>query len=248
MQTHVQLDSVLKRARGYWFADGFTEIAAGLFFILLAGILLLQGSVFQASNPSHVLSVVGIISLVKLFGFLAVVLALWWLKDHFTYPRTGFVRGNRLTAAHALTLLRNAILFLLLPIFGLLIVSVLLVTVGGVLSSMPVWFPIGVGAIWAVLCVLAGEWTGVARFRVLGILFLLAGLAVGIWQWTAGLSTLPADVRPALDQPVVQEVVNRGLNGLGVLVLISGLPLVISGLVTFLRYRKANPTPYVEES
>lgn len=248
MQTHVQIDSVLKRARGYWFVDGFTEIAAGLFFILLAGILLLQGNVFQASNPSHVLSVVGIISLVKLFGFLVIVLALWWLKDHFTYPRTGFVRGNRLTAAHALTLLRNAILFLLLPIFGLLIVSVLLATVGGVLSSMPIWFPVGVGSIWAVLCILAGEWTGVTRFRVLGILFLLAGLAVGIWQWTAGLSALPADVRPALDQPAVQEVVNRGLNGLGLLVLISGLPLVISGLVTFLRYRKANPTPYVEES
>ena len=248
MQTNVQLDSVLKRARGYWFVDGFTEIAAGVFFILLAGILLLQGNVFQASNPSHVLSVVGIISLVKLFGFLVIVLALWWLKDHFTYPRTGFVRGNRLTAAQILTLLRNAILFVLLPIFGLLIVSVLLATMGGVLSSMPVWFPIGVGSIWAVLCILAGEWTGVTRFRVLGILFLLAGLAVGIWQWTAGLSTLPADVRPALDQSAVQEVVNRGLNGLGLLVLISGLPLVISGLVTFLQYRKANPTPYAEES
>ena len=248
MQTKVQLDSVLKRARGYWFVDGFTEIAAGVFFILLAGILLLQGNVFQASNPSHFLSVMGIISLVKLFGFLVIVLALWWLKDHFTYPRTGFVRGNRLTAAQILTLLRNAILFVLLPIFGLLIVSVLLATMGGVLSSMPVWFPIGVGSIWAVLCILAGEWTGVTRFRVLGILFLLAGLAVGIWQWTAGLSALSADVRPTLDQPAVQEVVNRGLNGLGLLVLISGLPLVISGLVTFLRYRKDNPTPYAEES
>lgn len=243
MQTHVQIDSVLKRARAYWFVDGFTEMAAGVFFILLAGILLLQGNVFQASNPSHVLSVVGIISLVKLVGFLVIVLILWWLKDHFTYPRTGFVRGNRLTAAQVLTLLRNAILFLLLPIFGLLIVSVLLATVGGVLSSMPVWFPIGVGTIWAALCILAGEWTGVSRFRVLGILFLLAGLAVGIWQWTAGLPVLST-----LDQPAVQEVVNRGLNGLGVLVLISGLPLVVSGLVTFLRYCKANPAPYAEES
>ncbi len=248
MQTHVQIDSVLKRARGYWFVDGFTEIAAGVFFILLAGILLLQGNMFQASNPSHFLSVVGVISLVKLFGFLVTVLVLWWLKDNFTYPRTGFVRGNRLTAAQVLTLLRNAILFLLLPIFGLLTVSVLLATVGGVLSFMPVWFPIGVGTIWAVLCILAGEWTGVVRFRVLGILFLLAGLAVGIWQWTVGLSVFPADVRPALNQPAVQEVINRGLSGLGVLVLISGLPLVISGLVTFLQYRKANPTPYVEEA
>lgn len=248
MQTNFQIDSVLRRARGYWFVDGFTEIAAGIFFILLAGILLLQGNVFQASNPSHVLSVVGIITLVKLFGFLVIVLALWWLKDNFTYPRTGFVRGNRLTTAQVLMLLRNVILFLLLPILGLLVVSALLATIDGVLSSLPVWFPIGVGTIWAVLCILAGGWTGVARFRVLGILFLLAGVAVGIWQWTLGLSVLPVDIQPALNQPAVQEVINRSLNSLGLLVLISGLPLIISGLVTFLCYRKANPAPYTEES
>ena len=247
MKMNTQLDSVIKRARGYWFVDGFTEMAAGGLFILLAGILLLQGNALQASDPSRFLSMVGEVSVVKLFGFLAVILALWWLKDHFTYPRTGFVRGNRVTTAQILILFRNVILFLLLPIFGLLAVSLLIASVSSVLSSMPVWFPIGVGLIWAVVCVLAGEWMGLPRFRLLGVMFLLAGLAVGVWQFGMGLPVFPANVQPGIFQPSVLEIINRTLTSLGFLVLISGVILMLSGFVTFHRYRKENPTPYTED-
>lgn len=247
MKMNTQLDFVIKRARGYWFVDGFTEMAAGGFFILLAGILLVRGNVLLASDPSRFLSMVGVISIVKLIGFLAVILALWWLKDHFTYPRTGFVRGNRVTAAQILILLRNVILFLLLPIFGLLAVSLLVASAGSVLASMPVWFPIGVGLIWAVLCVLAGEWMGLPRFRLLGVMFLLTGIAVGYWQFAIGLPILPANVQPGIFQPSVLEIINRTLTSLGFLVLISGVILMLSGFMTFLRYRKENPTPYTED-
>lgn len=247
MKMNTQLDSVIKRPRGYWFVDGFTEMAAGGFFILLAGILLLQGNVLQASDPSRFLSMVGVISIVKLFGFLVVILALWWLKDHFTYPRTGFVRGNRITATQVLILIRNVILFLLLPIFGLLVLSLFIASVSSVLSSMPVWFPIGVGLIWAVLCVLAGEWMGLPRFRLLGVMILLAGLAVGYWQFAIGLPVFPGNVQPGIFQPSVLEIINRTLISLGVLILICGVISMLSGFVTFLRYRKENPTPYTEE-
>ena len=148
---NVQIDAMVKRARGYWFVDGFTEMAAGGLFILLAGILLIRGNASQASFPSWFLSVAGPISIAKLFGLLVVILALWWLKDHFTYPRTGFVRGNRVTAGQVLILIRNIFLFLFLPIFGLLTLSILFVSAGSVLLSMPVWFPVGVGLIWAVV-------------------------------------------------------------------------------------------------
>jgi hypothetical protein len=248
MKTNMQIDSVVKRARGYWFVDGFTEMAAGGMFILLAAILLVRGNVLQASDPSRFLSLVGVVSIAKLFGFLVVVLALWWLKDHFTYPRTGFVRGNRVTAAQALIVIRNVILFLLQPIFGLLAVSLLVASAGSVLTSMPVWFPIGVGLIWAILCVLAGEWMGLARFRLLGVAFLLSGIAAGFWQWAVGLPILPADVQSEISQRAVMEIINRALTSLGLLVLISGVILALSGLVTFLRYRAENPTPYTEES
>jgi hypothetical protein len=240
---NVQIDAVIKRARGYWFVDGFTEMVAGGLFILLAGVVLIR----RNAIPSQFPSVVGQISIAKFFGILIAALVLWWLKDHFTYPRTGFVRGNRITTAQVLILIRNIILFLLLPILGLLITSLLIASAGSVLSSMPAWFPIGVGFIWAVLCVWAGEWMGLRRFRLLGVLFLLAGMAVGIWQFAAGLPVFSADTEAGILQPHVLEVINRTLTSLGFLVLSSGVILILSGFVTFLRYRKENPTPYTED-
>jgi hypothetical protein len=244
---NVQIDTVVKRARGYWFVDGFTEIAAGGFFILLAGILLFRRSEPQSLSASWFLSVAGEVSIAKLFGFLTVILVLWWLKDHFTYPRTGFVRGNRVTAAQVLILIRNTILFLLLPIFGLLALSLLVASAGSVLSSMPVWFPVGLGIIWAVLCAWAGNWLGLRRFQFMGALILLAGMAVGFWQVAMGLPALPENMQPGIFQPPVLETIHRTLTSLGFLVLIAGVILMISGFVTFLRYRKENPTPYTED-
>jgi hypothetical protein len=244
---NIQIDTVIKRARGYWFVDGFTEMAAGGLFVLLAGILLLSGNVPQASSPSWFLSIAGEISIAKFFGILVASLVLWWLKDHFTYPRTGFVRGNRVTAAQALIMIRNAILFLLLPIFGLLAASLLIASASSVLSSMPAWFPVGLGLIWAVLCVLAGEWMGLRRFQLMGAMILLAGIKVGFWQFAMGLPALPANMQSGIFQPPVLEIINRTLTSLGFLTLVSGVILIFSGIVTFLRYRKENPTRYTED-
>jgi len=244
---NVQIDTAIKRARAYWFVDGFTEMAAGGFFILLAGILLFRWNALQDSFPSRFLSIAGEISIAKLFGFLVMVLILWWLKDHFTYPRTGFVRGNRITAAQVFILIRNVILFLLLPIFGLLALSLLIASAGSVLSSMPAWFPVGVGIIWAVLCVWAGKWMGLRRFQLMGALILLAGMAVGFWQFSIGLPAFPANTQAGIFQPHVLETINRTLTSLSFLVLIAGIILMLSGLVTFLHYRKENPAPYSED-
>ena len=244
---NAQIDAAMKRARGYWFVDGFTEIAAGGLFVILAGLLLINGNATQDSFPSWFLSVAGEISIAKFFGILAAILILWWLKDHFTYPRTGFVRGNRVTAAQVLIMIRNAILFLLLPIFGLLAVSLLIVSEGSVLSFMPVWFPVGLGFILTVLCVLAGEWMGLRRFRLLGVMILLAGIAVGIWQYAMGLPTFPINVQSGLLQSPVLESINRTLASLSFLFLVPGVILMLSGVVTFLHYRKENPNPYTED-
>ena len=144
-------------------------------------------------------------------------------------------------------IIRNAILFLLLPILGLLAASLLTTSAGSVLSSMPAWFPIGMGLLWGILCVLAGEWMGLRRFRLLGAMILLAGMAIGFWQFAAGLPAFPANVGPIILQPLVLESINRTLASLGFLTLISGVILMFSGLVTFLRYRKENPIPYTED-
>ena len=244
---NVQIDAALKRARGYWFVDGFTEMAAGGLFILLAVLLLISGNAPQASFPAWFLSVAGEISIAKFVGILAAILILWWLKDHFTYPRTGFVKGKRITAAQVLVMIRNVILFLLLPIIGLLAASLLFASAGSVLASMPAWFPVGLGILWAVLFVLAGEWMGLLRFRLLGVMVLLAGMAIGSWQLAIGLPAFPANVQPGLLQHPVLESIIRTLTSLSSLVLVSGIILMFSGFLTFLHYRKENPLPYAED-
>lgn len=243
----VKIDTAIKHARGYWFVDGFTEIAMGGLLIILAGFLLVSMNISQAPFPSWFLSVTGEIAMLKMVSFLIVVLILWWLKDHFTYPRTGFVRG-KITVTQILVIIKHVILFLLLPIIGLLIASLLITSTGSVLSSMPVWFPVGLGLIWAVLIVLAGEWMGLFRFRLLGGMILLAGIGVGIWQLAMGLPNIPANIQPEILQPPVLESVNRTLTSLGLILLISGVILMLSGILTFIRYRRENPRPYAEDA
>jgi hypothetical protein len=242
-----QIDNAIKRARGYWFVDGFTEMATGGLFIILVVALLLSGSASPATFSSWFLSVASVISIIKLISLLAAILILWWLKDHFTYPRTGFVRGTRITVVQILAILRNVILFLLLPILGLLAALLLIASTSGVLSSMPVWFPVGLGILWAIFFVLAGEWLGLRRFRLMGIMVLLVGATIGLWQFAIGLPVLPANLQPEISQPVVLESIIRALTSLNFLVLITGLILIFSGLITFLRYRRENPTPYAED-
>ncbi len=243
-----QIEQAIKRARGYWFVDGFTEIVAGILFVLLGGLLLFSPRASQTSFPAWFLSAAVEISIAKLAGIIAAVLVLWWLKDHFTYPRTGFVRGRQITVGQALIVVRNAILFLFLPIFGLLTISLLATSTAQVLSSMPVWFPVGISLLWTCLFVLAAGWLGLFHFRILGGMILLAGIVIGLWQWTMGLPVIPTGAQPGILQPAILESLRRTLASLGDLVLVSGVILIFSGILTFLHSRKENPLPYAEEA
>ena len=243
---NTQIDVAVKRARGYWFVDGFIEMAAGVLFIILAVFLLASMNTAKTPFPSWFLSVTSEIVILKVVSFIAVALILWWLKDHFTYPRTGFVRG-KITTTQVLAVFKNLILFMLLPIVGVLTASLLATSTGSVLSFMPVWFPAGLGILWAILLLFAGEWMGLRRFRWMSALILVVGLGIGFWQWTSGLSNIPANVQPSVLQPPVLESINRSLASLGFILIGSGVVLLVSGILTFLRYRKENPQPYAEE-
>lgn len=243
---NVQIDTAIKRARGYWFVDGFIEIAAGILFIILAIFILISMNTSQTSFVSWFLSVTGEIVIVKVVSFVIVVLTLWWLKDNFTYPRTGLVRG-KVSVNQILALFKNLILFLLLPVVGLLIASLLVTSTGRVLSSMPVWFPAGLGLLWGILLMSAARWMALPRFRwIAGVIFIL-GIAIGTWQWTMGLPNIPANIQPDLLQPSVLQSINRSLTSLGYTLIGSGIVFLTSGSLTFLRYRKENPQPYSED-
>lgn len=243
---NVQIDAAIKRARGYWLVDGFIEIAAGGLLVILAGFLLFSLKTSQAPFPSWFLSITGEVSIIKIVSFLIIVLALWWLKDHFTYPRTGFVRG-KITTTQILSFIRNVFFFLLLPLAGLLMVSLLITSTADVISSMPIWFPIGLALLWAIFIILAGEWMGIIRFRLVGGLILLAGIGIGIWQLTAGLPNIRTNLPLELLQQPVIESVNRTLISLSILLLSAGAIFICSGILTFLHYRRENPQPYAED-
>jgi hypothetical protein len=97
---------------------------------------------------------------------------------------------------------------------------------------------------------------GLPRFRWLGAGMLVAGLAVGAWQWAAGFPVVPvealhADLMGPLPEVLrvpLEETVIRLYISLGVLTVAVGVLFAVSGLITFLRYRKENPVPYTEES
>lgn len=244
---NVPIDHTIKRVRAYWFIDGFTEISAGGLFILLAGLLLFSGNASANVFPSWFLSMTGEIVIAKLMGILAATLILWWLKDHFTYPRTGFARGKRITIAQVGAIIRNILLFLFMPLLGLLVASLLITSIGSILASMPTWFPIGISLIWAALFIWAGGWMGLPRFRVVGGLIGLSGIAIGISQHISGGPVIPAMGAPEMMQPSVVVSINRTLASLDFLVLTSGVILLCSGIITFLHYRKENPLPYAED-
>jgi hypothetical protein len=250
-----QIESAMKRGRGYWFVDGFTELLAGVLFFLLGGIALLSGMVPPSSFLSQFISLAESAAIVKFLGLILAVLGLWWLKDRFTYPRTGFVREKGVPRAQWFVFLRNAVLIAFIPVLGLIIPLFIVPAVRGAIFSMPIWFPPVLGIFWGALCILLGQWTALRRFRFLGMVIMLAGISIGAWQLTLGLPNVPADAFPAnILSPLpdvlwapLKESLNRVLTGVGLLTMLSGIGFAVSGLVTFLRYRKENPAPYQEE-
>ncbi|MFN2298177.1 MAG: hypothetical protein ACK2UB_04960 [Anaerolineales bacterium] len=251
-----QIDAAVKRGRAYWFADGFSELILGAFFLLLGSAVLLRVWAGQGAFLEGFATTAIDFAVLKGVALLAAFLAIWWLKDRFTYPRTGYVRGKSVPPLVLLTVIRNLILIALLPVLGLISGLLFVPQTRAVLAYLPAGLPVAIGALWGALAYFGGEWLGLRRFRLLGWLMLLAGAAVGLWQISYGLSELPAEVLQwsildplpdALQYPLDEWFI-RMLTGMGILTLATGAGFAVTGAMTFFRYRKENPAPYREES
>jgi len=253
---NTSIDSAIKAGRGYWFVDGFTEMLTGVVFVLLGGVLVLRGMAPQDSFLAMLASMASDVALIKVFGLLTAGLTVWWLKDRFTYPRTGFVRTKRVTAAQIFIFFRNVVLCLLLPLMALVAAFFLLPARQEILICLPVWSPAAMSLIWALASILAGRGMGLRRFVFLGFVILLVGITISVWQLATRLPAFPLDALQAnpltaLPQALrvsLAEIINRTFIGIAWLTLISGALFVLSGLITFLRYRKENPVPFQEEA
>jgi hypothetical protein len=158
-----ELGAVQRRVRGYWFVDGFQEIAGG-FGLSIAGALFLAAAL--TSNET--------VATVALFGMalyaVGAFLAIRAGKRRITYARTGWVRRPRaiMLAKAAALLTWIAIAIPLMAAYergGQVDVPLLLAATGAA---------IGVGSAWQ-------AWrTGMRRFYVQAVLVAATGVAAGL--------------------------------------------------------------------
>jgi hypothetical protein len=87
------VEDVMRKTKSYWYEDGLVETLAGLFFVAVGALLLVE----WAAPPDAAYR--GIFA-----PGLMVICALWilggrriinWLKERITYPRTGYVEYRR---------------------------------------------------------------------------------------------------------------------------------------------------------
>ena len=251
-----EIISAIKRGRRYWFVDGFTEMLAGALLILVGGIACQRGLAPQAAFLQQFIFLSVDVTLVKVLGLTVAALVLWWLKNHFTYPRTGYVRERQAAASQILAFMGEVIAAGVVVLLAAAAVVAFVPTVRLAVFSMPAWLPMVIAVLWTALVLAGSEWLGLVRFRLVAAWVLATGLALGAWQFLVGLPPFPAEALQAgawaawpasLAAPVTASL-NRTLASVGLLVLLGGFALLVSGAVTFIRYRNANPLPYREEA
>jgi hypothetical protein len=170
-----ELEAVQRRVRGYWFVDGFQEIAGGL-GLSVAGALFLVATL--TSNETLATVAIFALALYAIGAAMAVRAA----KNRVTYARTGWVhRPRAIMFAKAAALLGwVAIAIPLMAAYergGQVDVPLLLGATGAA---------IGIGSAWQ-------AWrTGTRRFYVQAVLVTATGVAAGLGglDFRAGFATI----------------------------------------------------------
>ncbi len=87
------LKGIERRPIQYFYSDGLIEIAIGVIFLLLGGIIFGQSVLPENSPVGHILTILFVLILIS-SGFL-VGRILRFLKNRLTYPRTGYVEYKK---------------------------------------------------------------------------------------------------------------------------------------------------------
>jgi hypothetical protein len=168
---NVRLDQSRIRAMQYWFVDGLAELSGGAICLLLAGLFYLLS--LAPWNPLTNL----VFFLAAFGGTYAIRLVMLHVKEHSTYPRTGYAapksaREDKVGLAVAIA-------------FSILLLALMIYLVMNGVQSMK-WMPAVGGLILGFIFGWAGYQTGLWRLYFLSAFGLLAGFGLSI----AGLGDL----------------------------------------------------------
>ena len=167
--TDNEIRDVERRTRQYLYEDGFIEMAAGVFFLLLGGYFFASDSLPAASHLKSWLDASMI--LVILAGVYLVGRLVRFLKFRITYPRTGYVAYKKKEP----TPRRRAAA----AVSGAIIASAFTVLIA-VSPSVREGLPALTGLLGALACYLFARRTGVTRFHILAAASAIIGLAVAL--------------------------------------------------------------------
>lgn len=178
-----EIDRIIQKTRRYWYDDGFMEMARGVLFLAVAGLVWAQWLIPAGSFWFTILSIG--LPLAIIGGFKLAQNFVTTLKQRVTFPRTGYVALQGETHHNsrwiiAATAFAVAVVVVAggrwpnsLPLFAGLLLAAAFVTIGGRLGA-PRFY------ILAVIAALLG--TGVAMTGLSegpGLAALLGGLGLG---------------------------------------------------------------------
>lgn len=175
----MDIDNLMRKTKSYWYEDGLVELLAGLFFIAIGLLLLLDWRTPQDAAYKWIFAP----------GF-AVVTIVWilvsrrvigWLKERITYPRTGYVAYVQ--PARREKLPRVVMAGVVGAAVSLAVVSSLFLR-----QDLVRVVPVLLGAGVAALLVRIGGEIGLVRFLVMAVWSVVVGLALAWLTSDMGLS------------------------------------------------------------
>jgi hypothetical protein len=161
------INQAMQRTKRYWHIDGLNEMGLGCLFLLMGLYFFLEFILTPASLFYQFLNVAFVI-VVVIIGLSAGRL-INTLKEHLTYPRTGFVAYRQ--AKGIKRWIRALLLFSASAVVAALIIN---------LPISRNWLPLILGVTVAGAMLYIGNRVGLSRFYILAAISMLAGASIAL--------------------------------------------------------------------
>ena len=165
------IGQIMRKTYAYWWVDGTMDMALGLLFLGLAGYNYLMIRLLLSKTCGLILGIGQPIVFVLFWLFYGRFVR--WIKEHYTYRRTGYVAYQPQKKKRRS---QSAVIGGVLGIFMALMVSYI---APEILKIEPMLM---VGCVMTVITLYLGYWYGVNRF------FIVAPLEFGLAFWISSLT------------------------------------------------------------